>query len=100
MNVDDEVGEQLADCWMCSVCTRCTGMVIGWMRLNMVSKICGQERVESSENCAKCKLMYMVVGLKKISAGIGCRVGRKVYTKWEYVESSMEAFKIVWCTTR
>ena len=78
-NVDDEVGEQLADCWMCGIHTWCTGMVIGWMHLNMVSKICGQERVWSLENCAKCTFMYKAVEKKKISAGIRHMTGRKVY---------------------
>ena len=55
-------------------------MVVEWMHLNEVSKICGQERVWSSENCVKRKFMYKAVDKKKISAGIGCRIGRKVYT--------------------
>ena len=79
MNVDDKVGEQLADCWMCGIRTQCTGMVIGWMHLNMVSKICSQERVWVFKNCAKCTFMYKAVEEKKISAGIWHIVGRKVY---------------------
>ena len=80
MNVGDEswctAGGLLDVC----VHTRCTRLVIEWMCLNEVSRICGQERVWSLENCAKHKFMYKAVDEKEISAGIGRRISRKVYT--------------------
>ena len=54
-------------------------MVIKWMHLNVVSKICSQERVWVFENCTKHTFMYKAVEEKKISAGIWHIVGRKVY---------------------
>ena len=60
--------------------TQCTRMVVEWMHLNEVSRICSQEGVWSSENCAKHTFMYKAVEEKKISAGIWHTIGRKVYT--------------------
>ena len=59
---------------------QCIRLTVEVDEFEMVSKICGGEKDRSLENCTKCKLMYKAVDEKKISAGIGCRVGRKVYT--------------------
>ena len=49
-------------------------------RVDAISRICGQEGVWSSENCAKHTFMYKAVKEKKISAGIWHTTGRKGYT--------------------
>ena len=49
-------------------------------RVDLISRICGQEGVWSLENCMKCTFMYKAVKEKKISAGIWHTIGREVYT--------------------
>ena len=102
----DDLTTNVSDkCWCTAgrlldvcICTQCTRLVVEWMHLNEVSRIYGQERVWSLENCMKCKFMYKAVDKKKISAGIGCMIGRKVYTSkvtWSWVWRCSKMYSVL-----
>ena len=98
MNVGDECRCTAGGLLDVCIHTRHTRMVVEWMHLNEVSRICGQERVWSLENCTKHKFMYKAVDEKKISAGIECMIGRKVYASgvtWSRVQRHSKLYGVL-----